>query len=446
MIERVRRFIEKEKLLSPEATVIVGLSGGMDSIVLLDLLTLLGYQCVAAHCNFHLRGEESDRDAAFVKRWCKTLEIPFTSIDFDTSQYAADKKISIEMAARELRYDWFEIIRRQYDAEAVAVAHHKDDSVETVLLNLIRGTGIRGLTGIMQKNRDVVRPLLCVTRDEIESYRVERDMPYVFDSSNSDDIFLRNRLRLDIIPQLESVNPSVKEAIWRTACNLSEAEKVYSVSIQDTINELYRSDKIDIAKLRKAVSPRSVLFEILSPLGFGSSAIEDIYRSMEGESGKLFYSKSCRIIKDRDFFILDRIAENGEDEELFYLIGSEMEEITEPIHLMMRKEKMPVVIEKNSRFLYADLHKLQFPLILRRWKKGDWFIPFGMKGKKKVSDYFTDRKFNLKEKEDSWLLLSGDEIVWIVGERIDDRFKITEESIDIFVLEMVENHRITEKK
>ena len=438
MIDRVRRFIEKEKLFAPEATVIVGLSGGMDSMVLLDLLTLSGYQCVAAHCNFHLRGEESNRDAAFVKKWCKGIDIPFTSIDFDTTQYAADKKISIEMAARELRYGWFEIVRRQYVAEAVAVAHHKDDSVETVLLNLIRGTGIKGLSGIMPKNRHVVRPLLCVTRAEIEEYIAERDMPYVFDSTNDNDIFLRNSLRLNIIPQLEKLNPSVREAIWRTSRNLFEAEKVYSESLRDIIKDLFRDDKIDIAKLRQTASPRSVLFEILSPLGFGASVIEDVYLGMESTSGKVFHSKSYRLIKDRGVFILDPVTGNERDGELIQ-IHLETEEITGPLHLLIRKEKIPLSIEKNSRVLYADLSKLKFPLTVRRWNEGDWFIPFGMKGRKKVSDYFTDRKYSLKEKENAWILLSGDDIVWIVGERPDDRYKITEESSDVFVVEMVNN-------
>ncbi len=438
MIDRVRRFIEKEKLFAPGATVIVGLSGGMDSMVLLDLLTLSGYQCVAAHCNFHLRGEESNRDAAFVKKWCKGIDIPFTSIDFDTTQYAADKKISIEMAARELRYDWFEIVRRQYVAEAIAVAHHKDDSVETVLLNLIRGTGIKGLSGIMPKNRHVVRPLLCVTRAEIEEYIAERDMPYVFDSTNDNDIFLRNSLRLNIIPQLEKLNPSVREAIWRTSRNLFEAEKVYSESLRDIIKDLFRDDKIDIAKLRQTASPRSVLFEILSPLGFGASVIEDVYLGMESTSGKVFHSKSYRLIKDRGVFILDPVTGNERDEELIQ-IHLETEEVTGSLHLLIRKEEMPLSIEKNSRILYADLSKLKFPLTVRRWNKGDWFIPFGMKGRKKVSDYFTDRKYSLKEKENAWILLSGDDIVWIVGERPDDRYKITEESSDVFVVEMVNN-------
>lgn len=445
MIDTVRRFVEKEKLLSPGATVIVGLSGGMDSMVLLDMLTLLGYQCVAAHCNFHLRGDESDRDAGFVKKWCKDIDIPLTDIDFDTTQYATDRKISIEMAARELRYDWFEIIRGQYGAEAVAVAHHKDDSVETVLLNLVRGTGIRGLTGIMPKNGKVIRPLLCVTRAEIEEYIAERDIPYVFDSTNNDDLFLRNSLRLNIIPQLEKLNPSLKEAIYRTSRNLSEVEKIYDTSIGETVSNLFRDGKIDIRELRETASPRSVLFEILSPLGFGTSVIEDIYRGMDNSSGKIFYSKLYRLIKDRDFFILDTIYDNNAAEQPVYL-NMNTEKITEPFHLVIRREKMPVIIEKDRRFLYADCDRLKFPLTLRRWKKGDWFIPFGMKGRKKVSDYFTGRKYNLKEKEEAWILLSGDEIVWIVGERADDRFKVTEKSRNILIVEWREKDPVMNKK
>lgn len=436
MIERVRKFIEKEISLTPNATLIVGLSGGMDSMILLDMLTLLGYQCVAAHCNFHLRGSESDRDAEFVKKWCKNVDIPLTTIDFDTTQYAADRKISIEMAARELRYDWFEIVRRQYEAEAIAVAHHMDDSVETVLLNLLRGTGIKGLTGISPRNGKLIRPLLCLTRNEVENYLVERGIPYVFDSSNDDDVYLRNSIRLHIIPQLQKLNPSVKDAISRTSRNLSEAEKVYISTLRLVIDDLFNGSRIDIRKLKETISPRSVLFEILTPLGFGSSMIEDIYGSMESSSGKVFLSKSYRLIKDRDFFILDRNVGRLEREKLFY-IDAETDKITEPIHLLIHRKKAPLVIEKKGSMLYADADKLTFPLVLRRWKEGDWFIPFGMKGRKKVSDYFTDRKYSLKDKENAWILLSGDQVVWIVGERIDQRFSITEESRNLFIIEVI---------
>lgn len=437
MIDRVQKFIQSEKLLPHNAKVIVGLSGGMDSMVLLDLLVLLEYRCIAAHCNFHLRGAESDRDADFVRKWCKNTDIPFTSIDFDTTGYAEDRKISIEMAARELRYEWFEILRKQYEADAIAVAHHRDDSVETVLLNLIRGTGIKGLSGISPRNGYVVRPLLTVSRSEIEDYIIERELPYVTDSTNDQDIYLRNYLRLNVIPKLEVVNPSVKESIIRTSKNISEAEKIYSESIREYIDVVFINDKINIPMLKKTASPQSVLFELLSPLGFTSSTIEDIFQSMDSTPGKVFLSDRYRVIKDRSDFILEKITSDIISDE-HYLIEEESKEITFPVRFNLRKEKTPVKIEKKKNILYTDADKLKFPLIMRRWKAGDWFIPFGMNGKKKLSDYFTDRKFSLKDKKEAWVILSGENIVWIVNERSDNRYKITDESKNIFIIEYVD--------
>ena len=438
MIDTIRSFIEKESLLSTEATVIVGLSGGMDSMALLDILILLGYRCVAAHCNFHLRGEESHRDEEFVERWCKSVDVPFVSVDFDTRQYASDKKISIEMAARELRYRWFEMIRVQHRAAAIAVAHHRNDSVETVLLNLIRGTGIKGLTGISPKNNRVVRPLLCVSREEIARYMAERDIPYMTDSTNNDDLYLRNALRLHVIPLLEELNPSVKETIYRTTQQLAEAEKVYSASVRESIERVFKDNRINIQALRKTPSPLSVLFELLAPMGFGPSPIRDICRSMDAEPGRIFYAEPYRVIKDRDYFLIDRLSDVAATDQTF-LIETRTEEIFNPLHLTFRTLSLPVDIQRDKRFLYADYDRLKFPLILRKWRQGDWFIPFGMKGRKKLSDYFTDRKFNLKEKEDAWVLLSGEEIVWIVGERPDDRFRVTERTATIFHIALSEN-------
>ncbi|HBT86299.1 MAG TPA: tRNA lysidine(34) synthetase TilS [Porphyromonadaceae bacterium] len=437
MINKVQKFIQKEKLLPRDAKIIIGLSGGMDSMVLLDLLILLGYRCMAAHCNFHLRGDESDRDAEFVRKWCKSTDVPFESIDFDTTGYAEDRKISIEMAARELRYEWFKTLCKQYEADVIAVAHQKDDSVETVLLNLIRGTGIKGLTGISPKNGLIVRPLLCVSREEIEEYIAKRDIPYVTDSTNNQDIYVRNYLRLNIIPKLEVINPSVKESILRTSQNVSEAEKIYSGSIKESIEKIFSDNKINISLLKKVASPQSVLFELLSPLGFSASTIEDIYQSMDSIPGKLFFSENYRLIKDRLYFILEQINNDPERDD-YFLIEKDTNEIKSPIHLLFREENMPIKINKNKRFLYADADKLKFPLKIRKWQAGDWFIPFGMNGRKKLSDYFTDRKYSLKDKNDAWIILSEDDIVWVVGERSDDRFKITDKSKNIFKIEYVD--------
>lgn len=436
MLRRVEKFIEKKELLVPNAKVIVGLSGGADSMALLDILTLLGYTCIAAHCNFHLRGEESNSDAAFVKQWCKSTDIELTSIDFDTEGYAADKKISIEMAARELRYRWFEIIRQQYEAHAIAVAHHKDDSIETVLLNLTRGTGIHGLTGIAPKNGYVVRPLLCLSRLEVENYLEERDIPHVLDSTNNETIYVRNFLRLNTIPELEKLNPSVKDAIFRTSDNITEAEKVYKRAIENDICRVFSDNKIDISELLKTASPQSVLFELLSPLGFQSSVIDDILNSLEGVSGKVFYSNKHRLIKDREYLLLDKIGK-GESQNEEFFIDKFSQEITIPVHLNIKLRENDNYIEKAADKLYADVEKLTFPLVLRKWKQGDWFVPFGMKGRKKLSDYFSDQKFSLKDKENCWILTSGDDVVWIVGERSDNRFRVTEETKNVLCVERV---------
>ena len=442
MLEKVKEYIHKENLIKDNTKVIVGLSGGMDSMVLLDVLMLLGYRCMAAHCNFHLRGDESNRDETFVKKWCKSIDIPYTSINFDTNQYAADRKISIEMAARELRYNWFETLRKHYQADYIAVAHHKDDSVETVLLNLIRGTGIKGLTGISSKNGYVVRPLLCISRSEIENYISERDIPYVTDSTNSEDLYLRNSLRLNVIPLLETLNPSVKDTIYRTSKNVTEAEKVYSESVQKSIKKVFNNNKININELRQTASPRSVLFELLTPYNFTPSTIEDISECMDSISGKIFFSdsnfdfekKKYRLIKDRSSFLLDVVNDTYNDNET-YLIEEVTTELKFPVNFKIREIISPDDIVYDSSFLYIDDDKIKYPLVLRRWKSGDWFIPFGMKGKKKLSDYFTDRKFSLKDKEDAWLLAAGDDIVWIVGERNDNRFKVTENTKKIISIE-----------
>ncbi|MDR1516958.1 MAG: tRNA lysidine(34) synthetase TilS [Dysgonamonadaceae bacterium] len=435
MIKKIEKYIASQNLLPPKSTVVVGLSGGADSMALLDVLTLLDYRCIAAHCNFHLRGEESDGDDAFVKNWCKATDTEFTSIDFDTRQYAADKKISIEMAARELRYAWFEIVRRQYDADALAVAHHRDDSVETVLLNLIRGTGIRGLSGIVARNGKIVRPMLAVTRQEILQYVKEREIPFRSDSSNEQDVYLRNAIRLNVIPLLETLNPSVKEAIFRTSQNVGEAEKIYTEEIVRLKQAVFDGEKINISALRKTPSPTSLLFEILSPLGFTPSVIEDVSQSVEASSGKQFFSDKYRLIKDREAFILSEI-DLKTDEEKQYPIPESTKEIIYPIHLKISKNRADVLIKKEPRCLYADADKLSFPLKLRRWQPGDWFVPFGMRGKKKLSDYFTDRKFSLADKENAWVLVSGDDIVWIVGERADERFRVGEDTKRVLAIEL----------
>ncbi|WP_459190458.1 tRNA lysidine(34) synthetase TilS [Parabacteroides sp. APC149_11_2_Y6] len=424
MRDTVRAYIEKYQLLEESCPVLVGLSGGADSIALLTLLVKLGYSCIAAHCNFHLRGEESMRDERFAEEYAKTLQVPFLKTDFDTEQYAAANHLSIEMAARELRYNWFEEKRSETGAQAIAVAHHRDDSVETVLMNLVRGTGIRGMSGIRPKNGYVVRPLLCVTRKEITAWLDARNISYVTDSTNLSDAYTRNFIRLRVLPLLEEINPSVRTAIARTADHLSAAEAVYMHVVEQAKAEvLDEGNRISIPALMHYPSPDAILYELLKVYNFSRTVSEDIYAALEGEPGKQFFSPTHRLVKDRDYLLLSSIE--TKPEQTYVLSGNE-EKWVGPVELSFNKVVISenFHIRKDKNIAYFDYDKLAFPLTLRTWKDGDWFIPFGMKGRKKLSDYFSDRKFSRFEKERVWLLCSGNDIIWIVGERPDNRYSI----------------------
>lgn len=433
MITKVQQHILEHKLLTERSKIIVGLSGGPDSMALIHLLMELGYKCIAAHCNFHLRGEDSNNDALFVQNWCETHNISFFSIDFDTYSYATQKNISIEMAARELRYNWFEELRIEQKADVVAIGHHKDDSVETILINLIRGTGIKGLIGIPVKKKHIVRPLLAVSRIEVMEYLSAKNIPYVVDQTNEEDIYTRNTLRLKVLPILETINPSVKNSILKTSANLKEVEKIYDRFIKNSIEDVLVDNNINIKKLKSTASQQSVLFEILSPLGFTPSVIEDISDNLDSIPGKLYLSKEYRILKDRDYLLISQINEEEVCDKEFLIYPESVKRNT-PFFLSLKIEDFnpEYIIQKSPSVLQVDFDKLTFPLTLRKWKKGDWFIPFGMKGRKKLSDFFTDNKFNLFQKEETWVVCSGNDIVWIVNYRVDDRFKITNRTKKVF--------------
>lgn len=405
----------------------MALSGGADSVALLRVLLQLGYTCEAAHCNFHLRGEESDRDEAFVEKLCHTCHIPLHTIHFDTKAYAGEHRLSIEMAARELRYDWFEKLRREGGFGVIAVAHHRDDSVETFLLNLIRGTGINGLCGIRPKNGVIVRPLLEVSRADILHYLEGLGQDYVTDSTNLQDEYVRNKIRLNILPMMEEINPSVKESIALTASRLEEASQVYQAGMAAGADRVSDGQGISIGRLLQEPAPKSLLYEMLSPLGFNAAQIEDIYRSLDGQPGKEFHSSGWRLLKDRTHLLVRRREGSSAEEdspkelpaegELLYAKGRKISVATYD-----RTDAFEV--SKERRVACLDAGKLQYPLMIRRWQAGDSFIPFGMKGRKLVSDYLTDRKYSRAAKEETFVVCSGDRIAWLVGERVDDRFRV----------------------
>lgn len=434
MRDSVRAYIEKYQLLTVNRPVLVGVSGGADSIALLTVLVELGYSCIAAHCNFHLRGDESMRDEKFAEGYARELNIPFQKTDFDTQDYASVHRLSIEMAARELRYNWFEEQRMATGAQAVAVAHHRDDSVETLLMNLVRGTGIRGMSGIRPKNGCVVRPLLAVSREEILDWLAKRNLGYVTDSTNLSDAYTRNFIRLRILPLLEELNPSVKEAIARTSGHLASAEVVYLHVVEEARKVVIESgDRLSIKALMRYPSPDAILYELLKTFHFTRPVAEDIYLSLTKESGKIFFSSTHRLIKDRDYLLLSPLVK---EEAVEYTLAGDEPIWNGPVKLSFEKVviKEDFHIRKDKQIAYFDYDKLTFPLKLRTWRKGDWFIPFGMRGRKKLSDYFSDRKFSQLEKEQTWLLCSGDAVIWVVGERPDNRFCLDKTTKSVLVV------------
>lgn len=439
----VRKYIGAQQLIPAGASVLVALSGGADSVALLRILLALGYTCRAAHCNFRLRGAESVRDETFVRELCRGLGVPLYVKHFDTAAFAESEKISVEMAARKLRYDWFGQLLTPAGAEVVAVAHHRDDSVETVLLNLIRGTGIGGLRGIRPRNGTVVRPFLCVGRKEILDYLECLGQAYVTDSTNLEDAYVRNKIRLNILPSMETINPSASASIAATASRLDEAAAIYEQAVGEAILRVKDEKGICIPALLCEVAPRSVLFEILYPLGFNPAQVESVFDALQGEPGRRFYAMEWSVLKDRDYLILRRLPRKdcGFSETVELPVSGEIAFGTDlrKIRIGHRAVDASFTIPREKAFVCLDAAKLAFPLTLRRWRHGDRFKPFGMKGMKKVSDYLTDRKFSLDEKEHTYVVCSGSEIAWIVGERSDERFRIDSSTREAVLLGVMED-------
>lgn len=426
----VAGFIAKRGLLGRDALHIAALSGGADSVALTLALRQLGYAVEAAHCNFRLRGEESDRDEAFCKAFCEDNGIKLHIAHFDTTGFASLHKISIEMAARKLRYSYFEQLRRDIGAADICVAHHKDDTVETVLMNLVRGTGIHGLTGIASRNGNIVRPLLCVFRRDIEAALREAGQAYVTDSTNLEDDVVRNKIRLDIIPMMRGINPSVSESIAATAERLSDAAAVFDAAIGKAAAAVSESlpdgsAAISTDKLLGEAAPEAVLFSILRGYAFTPPQAEQVFSSIGSEAGRVFTSPTHQLLVDRGRLIIEpkpaapmrpmRIPEEG----LYSCAGG----------VRLRFELAGAdgrAISKSRSEASLDAARAAFPLTVRQAMQGDRFTPFGMSGTKTVSDYLTDRKKTLFEKRRQLVVTdSQGRIIWLVGERPDNRCRIT---------------------
>lgn len=435
----MRKTIAKldcKHLLRKEGKYLVALSGGADSVFLTHVLHRLGYAIDAAHCNFHLRGEESDRDEAFCKNLCERLGIALHIVHFDTKTYADLHKVSIEMAARDLRYNYFEQLRKDIGADGICVAHHMEDSVETILLNIIRGTGLNGLTGISPRNGHILRPMLNVTRKEIEQYLDACGEEYVTDSTNLEAVALRNKIRLEVVPLLKTINPSVCEDIAKMSARLAEASKVMDDAMQDAANRVCNDNIIDTGKLLNEVSPEMVLFHILSPYGFQPAQIENISSSLTClKTGSTWKSDSHELLFNRGSLIIEKI--NNPETREYKIPETGTYNLGDGLRISVKMVDIDdgFVIPKTSDTVAVDAEKVRFPLTIRHAANGDRFIPFGMKGSKLISDYLTDKKKTLFEKRQQRVITDAEgRVVWLIGERTDNRFRITGQSKKAVIL------------
>ena len=456
MLNKIKRFIASEHLLQVDALYLVALSGGADSVALLLCLKELGYRVEAVHCNFRLRGEESMRDERFCEELCQRENIPLHKVHFDTQAYADLHKVSIEMAARELRYRYFFQLKEVLKAEGICVGHHKEDSVETVLINLVRGTGLSGLMGIRPRKNDIIRPLLCVTRHEIEDYLRRHASTFVTDSTNLVDDVVRNKIRLNVLPQLAEINPSVTEAILTTANHLSDVEAIVQESLKEALGKavhFFSSEspvnlssmsnhpfQLDLSVVRAFPSPAYLLFYILKPLGFSSSQIAEMVSHLDGQTGQLWYSSTHELTHDRGFFmVLPR--EEGEPRTLV-IPETGRYVYDEQLSLRLTERTLApsstVAFSKNPSIVDLDASSIRFPLTLRRVAEGDRFTPLGMRGSQLVSDFLTNLKRNRFEKRNQLVLLDATgTILWVLGLRINDRFKMTPQSTSCLQIEIL---------
>lgn len=433
-----REFISANNLLNNTSKVLAAVSGGVDSIVLAELFQNTSTDFSIAHCNFQLRGQDSEADEIFVRELSEMYRVPFFFRKFETKQYAASHKISVQMAARDLRYAWFKDLLKEHNLDRIATAHHADDNVETFFLNLVRGTGIRGLTGIEPKRDELIRPLLFAKKKELIEYARQKNLAFREDKSNKDTKYSRNLIRHEILPQLESLNPGFVDTMIETMDKLKAAKEPYENYLNKLKAELLEGNttiKLNIQKLRKVSPLKHYLFELLTTFGFTKSDVDDIIGALEGDSGKQFLSPTHRLIKDRDCLLIDPRAEISNTEAIIIEEGTKR--ISNPINLSFEvKSRLGFNIPNADQIACLDNARLKYPLNLRRWAKGDSMRPLGMKGSKKLSDIFIDKKIPLNEKENIFILESAGEIAWVVGHKVDDRFKTTAATEEVCLIKL----------
>jgi len=442
MLATFLEHIEKNNLCKKSDKILLAVSGGVDSVVMAELFYRAGYQFCMVHCNFMLRGEESNADEKFVKELAaKKYRTKCFVRRFDTKSLVKESWLTIQEAARDQRYNYFRELMKKEHFNFVATAHHADDQIETFFINLLRGTGISGLSGIPLKHQGTIRPMLFAFRNEIETFAQENDLEYRTDSSNKENKYLRNKIRNKLLPKLEEIVPHYRSAIVTTIGNLKNTEELYRSLLRE--NTIFQKNKkgqiyIPVDDLKKHLPASHYLFEYISPLGFNRSVCEDICNSLDEISGKIFLSPTHRLIKDRNSLIIEekKTADPLRD----YPVDKNVKHFNNPIPLKISVQKITKTpaFSSDNRVAMLDMDKLVFPLTIRRWKQGDYFYPLGLKGRKKLSDFFSDQKFSIIDKQNTWLLCSQTKIVWVIGWRIDDRFKITKQTRNSYRINILE--------
>ncbi|MCX6241133.1 MAG: tRNA lysidine(34) synthetase TilS [Bacteroidetes bacterium] len=441
MIRLFESFIKKNKLLLKTDRILLAVSGGIDSVVMTDLFYKAGYTFGIAHCNFGLRGKESDAEEDFTRILAKKFKVPFYTKQFKTAEYAVERKISVQMAARDLRYTWFEELRSSGKFDCIATAHHLDDQVETFMINLIRGTGISGLHGILRKQGYIIRPMLFAFRKDIENYAKEYHISFMQDSSNLEDKYIRNKIRRKIIPQLEELNPDFKKTITSEIKILKAWQEIGEKEIKRKTGSIVKKQNgktiIDINALKNTSPCELYAWEIFSYFGFNSSVVADILANLDGKSGTTFLSPTHRAVKDRDSMIIQPVQ--CRKDATVRLISERTKSILSPVKLRLSvlENRKDTILPAGKEYASLDFDKLTFPLEIRKWQPGDSFHPFGMNGKKKVSDLLINEKISLPDKENTRVLCSSGKIAWVIGLRIDQRFRITSKTLRIFRIVML---------
>ena len=462
MLHAFLTYINEQKLFKPSEKVLLTVSGGKDSVAMLDLFCWANlhrashfganpsnslFQFAVAHCNFQLREKESDDDQIFVENLCKANKVVFHTKTFETKTYAKKNKVSIEMAARTLRYEWFEIMRQELNFDYIATAHHLNDSIETVLLNLTKGTGISGLKGISAKKGHIIRPMLFASRKEIDDYVTKKGLSWKEDSSNASNDYQRNLIRNEVVPLLKIINPNLDETFARNLERFHSLEADFRKNISHFKTTVMREENgiffLNIANIKQWQSANYYLEELLKEFGFNYFQSKEIFNSLDGLSGKMFFSENFILLKDREELLIS--PPSSSEKKISFSITLE-ELCKEPAFDYLDKkikftvlniEEIETNFKRDNAILFADFDTITFPITLRQWQEGDWFIPLGMNGKKKISDFLIDKKISLNRKKSIFLLTSQDATIWIINHRVDNRFKLTPTTKKVLKVEIV---------